>query len=138
MYLADRYELIIMDTDSFALSFYRFQNVLGRSKYSFAIIATPKNFVLALKLNLLNSNHLLVCTKSLGRAQYLKKYWTSTNYCGTCRRTRRNASSISNTYENWKFFLKLTQNILYLMNKMPIYWSQIPSQLISTVLKNIY
>ena len=53
MYLADRYELIIMDTDSFALSFYRFQNVLGRSKYSFAIIATPKNFVLALKLNLI-------------------------------------------------------------------------------------
>ena len=30
------------------------------------------------------------------------------------------ASSISNTYENWKFFLKLTQNISYLMNKNAI------------------
>jgi len=73
VYLADRYELIIMDTDSFALSFYRFQNVLGRSKYSFAIIATPKNFVLALKLNLLNSNHLLVWHKQFGTGTLSKQ-----------------------------------------------------------------
>ena len=72
MYLADRYELIIMDTDSFALSFYRFQNVLGQTKNSFAFSATPKNFVVAQKLNLLDTNHLVVGHKKFGTGKISK------------------------------------------------------------------
>ena len=51
-----------------ALSFYRSQyavcpNILCQTKNRTVFSATPKSFVLALKLNLLNANHLLVWDK---------------------------------------------------------------------------
>ena len=60
--------------------FWACPNILCRTKNYFIFSGNPKNFVLALKLNLLNTNHLLI---------WYKKFWISTNYFGTCRRTRQ-------------------------------------------------
>ena len=50
----------------YALSFYRSQNVLCRSKNLIIFSASSKTFVPAQKTNLLNGNHLLVWHKMFG------------------------------------------------------------------------
>ena len=48
-------------------------NILCKTKDWIAFNATPKNFVLALKVNLLNTNHLLVWHKKFGMGTISKK-----------------------------------------------------------------
>ena len=75
--------------------FWASPNVLCQTKNWIAFSATPKDFVLVLKLNLLNINHLLFWHKRFVTGTicksilfWQKKNWTSTNYFGTCKRTR--------------------------------------------------
>jgi hypothetical protein len=70
-------------------------NILCQTKNRTVFSATPNFFVLALKLNLLNTNHLLVRDKKFGTGAICKsvfgmaqKIWTSPKCFGTRKRTR--------------------------------------------------
>ena len=54
--------------------FWACPNILSQTKNYFAFSATPKNFVLALKLNLQIQIIFWSCTKSLEWAKYLDKF----------------------------------------------------------------
>jgi hypothetical protein len=70
-------------------------NILCLTKNRTVFSATPKSFVVALKLNSLNANHLLVWEKKFGTGAICKsvfgmaqKIWTSPKCFGTHKRTR--------------------------------------------------
>ena len=70
-------------------------NILCQTKNRTVFSATPKIFVLALKLNLLKANHFLVCHKKFGKGTICNSVFgmaqnnlTSPNCFGTCKRTR--------------------------------------------------
>ena len=102
--------------DCNALSFYRLQNVLCQSKYFVlhqkqnCIQCHAKIFVLTLKLNLLNANHLLVRDKKFGTGAICKsvfgmaqKIWTSPKCFGT-RKGQGNSQRCS-LFQNCSLFL---------------------------------
>ena len=96
----NRHSLYSREVSSYALSFYRSQNVLCQSKFFepahlTAFSASSKTFVPSQKPILLNANHLFVWHKIFVTATICKwifglaqKIWTSPKHFGTCKRTR--------------------------------------------------